>query len=67
MFQWSSHHHQGSIICYSCRMHLNYEHEERYTITKIVLNGLMYTIKKLKTLVTYEIAHSLDVYGNCNM
>jgi hypothetical protein len=43
------------------------QHDKRYTVTKIVLSGLMYTIKKIKTLVTYEIAHSLDACGNCSI
>jgi hypothetical protein len=31
------------------------------------LSHAMYTIKKLKTLVTYEIIHSSDAYGNCSI
>jgi hypothetical protein len=42
------------------------QHDKRCAVTKIVLSGLMYTIKKLKTLVTYEISHSLGAYGNCS-
>jgi hypothetical protein len=42
-------------------------HQERYIVTKILLSGLMYIIRKLKTLVTHEVAHGLDAYDNCSI